>query len=154
MILKSNFRTILTAAALAVPMAGLPVAQAHAGVFVGIQIGIAPPVLPVYAQPVCPGDGYLWTPGYWAYGDAGYYWVPGVWVQPPTTGAGKADTTASTAATGARTSASTEASTTASATVASVLKAATGTAATSSTTPPLATTVESTSPTSTTAPSS
>jgi hypothetical protein len=84
MILKSKFRTILTAAALALPMAALPVAQAHAGIL--IQIGIAPPVLPVYAQPVCPGEGYLWTPGYWAYGDAGYYWVPGVWVQPPTVG--------------------------------------------------------------------
>jgi hypothetical protein len=86
MILKSKLRTILTAAALAVPMAVLPVAQAHAGIAIGISIGIAPPVLPVYAQPVCPGDGYLWTPGYWAYGDAGYYWVPGVWVQPPTVG--------------------------------------------------------------------
>ena len=28
----------------------------------------------------------LFTPGYWAYGDAGYYWVPGTWVQPPTIG--------------------------------------------------------------------
>ncbi len=27
--------------------------------------------------------GYLWTPGYWAYGPMGYYWVPGVWVSPP-----------------------------------------------------------------------
>ena len=30
--------------------------------------------------------GYLWTPGYWAYGPAGYYWVPGVWVAPPRVG--------------------------------------------------------------------
>jgi len=37
----------------------------------------------VYEQPACPDDGYLWTPGYWAYGDYGYYWVPGTWVQPP-----------------------------------------------------------------------
>ncbi len=59
-------------------------AASHAGVI--ISVGIAPPVLPVYAQPVIPGDGYIWTPGYWAYGDAGYYWVPGVWVQPPTVG--------------------------------------------------------------------
>jgi hypothetical protein len=57
---------------------------AHAGIF--ISVGIAPPPLPVYVQPVCPGDGYLWTPGYWAYGAGGYYWVPGVWVQPPTVG--------------------------------------------------------------------
>ncbi len=43
-----------------------------------------PPPLPVYEQPQCPVDGYLWTPGYWAYDRFdGYYWVPGVWVNPP-----------------------------------------------------------------------
>ncbi len=55
-----------------------------AGVFVSINV--APPPLPVYAQPACPTPGYLWTPGYWAYGPAGYYWVPGVWVAPPRVG--------------------------------------------------------------------
>jgi hypothetical protein len=59
-------------------------ASAFAGVFVSITV--APPVLPVYAQPVCPGDGYLWTPGYWAWGPAGYYWVPGTWVLAPRPG--------------------------------------------------------------------
>lgn len=59
-------------------------AASFAGVF--ISVNIAPPVLPVYTQPLCPGDGYLWTPGYWAYGPAGYYWVPGVWVRPPQVG--------------------------------------------------------------------
>jgi hypothetical protein len=59
-------------------------ASAFAGVFVSITV--APPVLPVYAQPICPTPGYLWTPGYWAYGPAGYYWVPGVWVAPPAPG--------------------------------------------------------------------
>ena len=59
-------------------------ASSFAGVF--LSITIAPPVLPVYAQPVCPGDGYLWTPGYWAYGEAGYYWVPGTWVLAPQPG--------------------------------------------------------------------
>ncbi len=51
-----------------------------------ISVGFAPPALPVYTQPIAPGDGYLWTPGYWAYGPGGYYWVPGVWVQPPMAG--------------------------------------------------------------------
>jgi len=48
-------------------------ASSFAGVF--ISISIAPPVLPVYVQPPCPTDGYMWTPGYWAYEDAevGYY---------------------------------------------------------------------------------
>ncbi len=52
----------------------------------GIAITIAPPPLVVYAQPACPEEGYLWTPGYWARGDEGYYWVPGTWVEPPTVG--------------------------------------------------------------------
>ena len=78
-------RRILFAAALVIPVAALPTAQAHAAVV--ISVGFAPPVLPVYAQPVCPGDGYIWTPGYWAYtDDGGYYWVPGVWVMPPDEG--------------------------------------------------------------------
>jgi len=55
-----------------------------AGVFVNITL--APPALPVYEQPPCPQDGWLWTPGYWAYGPDGYYWVPGVWVAPPMVG--------------------------------------------------------------------
>ena len=64
-------------------LAMLPAAS-FAGVF--ISVGFAPPVLPVYTQPICPGDGYIWAPGYWAYGDEGYYWVPGVWVNPPRPG--------------------------------------------------------------------
>jgi hypothetical protein len=57
--------------------------------FAGIilQVNIAPPMIPVYEQPPLPGDGYIWTPGYWAYDDEdGYFWVPGTWVQPPTVG--------------------------------------------------------------------
>ena len=46
----------------------------------------APPPLPEYEQPPCPEDGYLWTPGYWAWGGGGYYWVPGTWAQPPRIG--------------------------------------------------------------------
>jgi hypothetical protein len=51
---------------------------------IGISVRIGPPALPVYAQPICPGPGYLWTPGYWAWDDdGGYYWVPGTWVVAP-----------------------------------------------------------------------
>jgi len=55
---------------------------------IGIRVAIGPPMLPVYEQPICPGDGYLWTPGYWAYDDSisDYYWVPGTWVQAPEIG--------------------------------------------------------------------
>jgi hypothetical protein len=53
-----------------------------AQVFVSVRFG--PPALPIYAQPFCPGPGYLWTPGYWAWNDeGGYYWVPGTWVVAP-----------------------------------------------------------------------
>jgi hypothetical protein len=45
-----------------------------------------PPELPIYEQPICPVDGYLWTPGYWAYADEDYYWVPGTWVSAPEVG--------------------------------------------------------------------
>lgn len=52
---------------------------------IGVSVAIAPPGLPVYEQPVCPGDGYIWTPGYWAW-DGEYYWVPGTWVLAPEPG--------------------------------------------------------------------
>ena len=53
-----------------------------------VSISIGPPALPVYEQPICPGDGYLWTPGYWAYDDSAsdYYWVDGEWVIAPEQG--------------------------------------------------------------------
>src|SRR5208283_2300317 len=55
---------------------------------IGVAITIGPPPIPVYEQPICPGDGYLWTPGYWAYDDdiGDYYWVPGTWVLAPEVG--------------------------------------------------------------------
>ena len=55
---------------------------------IGIRVAIGPPALPFYEQPMCPGDGYLWTPGYWAYDDSisDYYWVPGTWVLAPEVG--------------------------------------------------------------------
>lgn len=63
-------------------------AKAQVSVGVSVQATIAPPVLPVYVQPACPVDGYIWEPGYWAWDpeDEDYYWVPGVWVAPPSFG--------------------------------------------------------------------
>jgi len=73
--------------ALTLPMAVcvLP-SPASAQYAVGIVVRFAPPELPVYEQPVCPGDGYIWTPGYWAWNGDDYYWVPGVWVLAPEPG--------------------------------------------------------------------
>src|SRR5580704_14940568 len=47
----------------------------------------APPAIPDYAQPPAPGDGYIWTPGYWAWTGEGYEWVNGAWVAAPYAGA-------------------------------------------------------------------
>ena len=44
-----------------------------------LQAQQPPPPLPEYSQPPIPGNGYLWTPGYWSYAPQGYFWVPGVW---------------------------------------------------------------------------
>jgi hypothetical protein len=60
------------------------VSKTNAQISISISASIAPPEMPVYVQPACPVDGYLWQPGYWAYDpNDGYYWVPGVWVAPP-----------------------------------------------------------------------
>jgi hypothetical protein len=77
--------TVAQCAALGLLSMAAPVVS-KAQIGIGISIRIAPPVLPVYVQPACPVEGYLWTPGYWAYGPQGYYWVPGVWVAPPRPG--------------------------------------------------------------------
>jgi len=76
--LRTFRRFILMCSLSLAPLAALaPVSPAQ--IAVGISVHVGPPALPVYTQPLCPGDGYLWTPGYWAYGPVGYYWVPGVW---------------------------------------------------------------------------
>lgn len=73
-------RTLLAAALALAPLA--------AWSQVSLSLTIAPPPLPVYAQPPIPDDGYLWTPGYWAWDPdrRDYVWVPGTWVLPPEAG--------------------------------------------------------------------
>jgi hypothetical protein len=53
-----------------------------------VSVTFGPPALPVYEQPLCPGEGYIWTPGFWAWSDDDddYYWVPGTWVLAPEVG--------------------------------------------------------------------
>lgn len=79
-----SLRTLLLAGF--VGLVSLAPSPAKAQIAVGVSIRVAPPAIPVYEQPPCPVEGYLWTPGYWAYAPAGYYWVPGVWVAPPHVG--------------------------------------------------------------------
>jgi len=79
-----RFGRLLCFAVVVLVLSAVSVAQ----IGIGVVVSFGPPPLPVYAQPLCPGDGYIWTPGYWAYdpdfGD--YYWVPGTWVLAPQIG--------------------------------------------------------------------
>jgi len=63
-------------------------AAAFAQIGIGISVRFGPPAIPVYEQPPCPAEGYIWTPGYWAWDDVDgdYYWVPGTWVLAPEVG--------------------------------------------------------------------
>jgi WXXGXW repeat (2 copies) len=74
-------RVVFLALAVLVVSAG-----SSAQIGIGVSVSFGPPALPVYDQPVCPGDGYIWTPGYWAWNGFDYYWVPGTWVLAPEVG--------------------------------------------------------------------
>ena len=75
-IIKKTFGPILLAAFIVIAT----------GCAESISIRSAPPQLPVYEQPICPDEGYIWVPGYWAYGANGYFWVPGIWEPAPEAG--------------------------------------------------------------------
>jgi hypothetical protein len=83
----SNMRMILSTRSLLL-LTSLLVLSAVSAAQVGVSVlvNLAPPELPVYEQPICPGEGYIWTPGYWAWDGDDYYWVPGTWVEPPAVG--------------------------------------------------------------------
>jgi len=61
-------------------------APASAQVVVGVSVAFGPPEIPLYDQPPCPGDDYIWTPGYWDWDGDEYFWVPGTWVLAPEPG--------------------------------------------------------------------
>src|SRR5690348_7320230 len=64
---KASFCSIrlLAIALMTTLMLALAPKPASADVHLGVFVSFAPPELPVYVQPVCPADGYLWTPGFW-----------------------------------------------------------------------------------------
>src|SRR5262252_6567090 len=58
----------------------------HAGYYsppppvaIAVSVTTAPPPLPLYEQPLCPGPGLVWTPGYWGYDSRRYVWHVGYW---------------------------------------------------------------------------
>src|SRR3977135_469723 len=67
-----KLRSLVFAAFLALPFA-TSFAQ------VEFSVGWAPPPLPVYEQPACPGDGYIWTPGWWGWRGGSYAFNQGYW---------------------------------------------------------------------------
>jgi WXXGXW repeat (2 copies) len=79
-----RFALVCAAAALLMAMPQNSCAQ----VVIGVAVAVVPPELPVYDQPLCPGDDYYWVPGYWAWDNDfdDYYWVPGTWVLAPEPG--------------------------------------------------------------------
>jgi hypothetical protein len=79
MLMTRTIRTLLLA------IAFVTLSQA-ASAQIRISVAFGPPALPIYEQPLCPGDGYMWTPGYWAWDGAEYYWVPGTWILAPEVG--------------------------------------------------------------------
>jgi hypothetical protein len=81
-----RFRLALLLAGLSLAPALLISTPALAQIGIGVSINVAPPELPVYEQPAVPGPGFLWSPGYWAWGGQDYYWVPGTWVEAPEPG--------------------------------------------------------------------
>jgi hypothetical protein len=68
--------------------------SAHAGVYVGVSVGLPMPrvvvaaPVPVVVAPVvetvpaCPAPGYVWAPGYWSGYGATRAWVAGCWRAP------------------------------------------------------------------------
>jgi hypothetical protein len=74
------------AAALAISVPATLMPTAAPAQAIAVSVTVAPPPLPIYAQPIIPGPGYVWTPGYWAWGPEGYFWIPGTWIMPPAIG--------------------------------------------------------------------
>jgi len=84
---RTKMRFILSVRTFLFALVLLAISSASsAQIGIAVSVRFAPPELPVYEQPICPEDGYIWTPGYWAYGDDDYYWVPGTWVMAPEVG--------------------------------------------------------------------
>jgi len=87
LILRTSGIAKVTALLAALCVLAIPIASpAQVTIGIGFTAGYAPPPLPYYTQPALVTPGYIWEPGYWAWGPYGYYWVPGTWVAPPQVG--------------------------------------------------------------------
>ena len=70
-------------------LAGVCIAAFTAPSFaqLSVYIGRTPPPLRREVRPAPPGEGYVWTEGYWGNAGGRYVWRPGVWTRPPYAGA-------------------------------------------------------------------
>jgi len=48
-----------------------------------VVVRFAPPAPRYAVVGVAPGQGYVWTEGFYDYRGGGYAWVPGRWMRPP-----------------------------------------------------------------------
>lgn len=83
-------KTTMTKMMLLAALVGAATTGANAGVRFDVEwrvptyVVVTPELPPTPAPvvevvPVCPGEGYVWAPGYWTFRDHGYVWVRGAW---------------------------------------------------------------------------
>src|ERR1017187_6222338 len=78
-ILQRKSRRLLLFFSLCFAQAVAVAPPSFAQIAIGISVHVGPPALPVYEQPPCIGDGYIWTPGYWSFAGGLYGWHAGYW---------------------------------------------------------------------------
>jgi hypothetical protein len=78
-ILQRKSRRLLLFFSLCFAQAVAVAPPSFAQIAIGISVHVGPPALPVYEQPPCIGDGYIWTPGYWGFAGGLYGWHAGYW---------------------------------------------------------------------------
>ena len=60
-----NWRILVLPVLLLLALPAISMAQV---VGINVSVNLAPPELPVYEQPPTPAVGYVWAPGFWAWG--------------------------------------------------------------------------------------
>jgi hypothetical protein len=65
---------------------GAAVASLTVPAFAQVYVNVAPPAPISEAQPVSPGSGYTWVPGFYRWDGSQYVWTHGHWMRPPQSG--------------------------------------------------------------------
>ncbi|QBB71979.1 hypothetical protein ELE36_17305 [Pseudolysobacter antarcticus] len=75
--MRKQILSLIVAGGLATAVLSQPAA---AGVFLGVNIGVAPPERAVEVVPAA-RVGYVWAPGYWRWDGHRHVWANGYWVR-------------------------------------------------------------------------